>query len=141
VFPISTLQTQRALCVLEQSHPGLLTTATDALFDAFWVKADSTIGRPERIAEILSATVGRDIADDIMGRIAAPEIKGRLAANTDRAFAAGAFGIPWWECENSRGEQESFWGFDHLGQVVRFLELDAQVEEEAKRSGGMRYML
>ena len=52
------------------------------------------------------------------------EVKERLKANTDQAFKSGAFGIPWFECTNIKGETEGFWGIDHLGQVADFLGLD-----------------
>ncbi len=50
--------------------------------------------------------------------------KKQLVKNTDRAFAEGAFGLPWMTCVNSKGETEGFWGVDHLGQVAQFLGLD-----------------
>lgn len=43
--------------------------------------------------------------------------------NTEKAFAQGAFGLPWLICTNPVGETEGFWGVDHLGQVVEFLGL------------------
>ena len=57
-------------------------------------------------------------------QITQPEVKALLSANTDRAFKAGAFGLPWFECTNAAGEQQGFWGIDHLGQVVDFLGLE-----------------
>lgn len=39
-------------------------------------------------------------------------------------MASGAFGLPWFECTNSKGETEGFWGVDHMGLVVEFLGLD-----------------
>jgi hypothetical protein len=44
-------------------------------------------------------------------------------ANTDKAFADGAFGLPWMVCTNTQGKTEGFWGVDHMGQVVQFLGL------------------
>lgn len=58
-----------------------------------------------------------------------PDIKAILTSNTDHAFKIGAFGLPWFECTNSRGETEGFWGIDHLGQVVDFLGLDRSVDK------------
>lgn len=57
-----------------------------------------------------------------------PETKAILSANTDQAFKSGAFGIPWFECTNAKGETEGFWGIDHLGQVVDFLGLDRRLD-------------
>ena len=56
------------------------------------------------------------------------ETKAILTANTDRAFNIGAFGIPWFECTNTNGETEGFWGVDHLGQVADFLGLDMKLD-------------
>ena len=56
--------------------------------------------------------------------MAAKEGKALLLENTDKALADGAFGLPWFACTNSKGEKESFWGVDHLGQVTHFLGLD-----------------
>ena len=50
--------------------------------------------------------------------------KQRLIENTDRAFADGAFGLPWMVCTNASGATEGFWGVDHLGQVAQFLGLE-----------------
>lgn len=51
-------------------------------------------------------------------------MKEQLVSNTNQAFSSGAFGLPWFECTNSKGETEGFWGVDHLGQVADFLELN-----------------
>lgn len=71
------------------------------------------------------------------------EAKRKLTENTDRAFESGAFGMPWFECVNSKGEREGFWGFDHLGQVVRFLELNGEAggKVETGLVEGMKSML
>ena len=66
---------------------------------------------------------------------ASPEAKKRLNENTDEALSKGAFGLPWFQCENDKGETEGFWGFDHLGQVTGFLGLDKG------NDGGMRAQL
>ena len=65
------------------------------------------------------------------------EVKKMLLANSDRAVASGAFGIPWFECTNSQGEVESFFGVDHLGQVTAFLNL----ETSSDTSKGFRCVL
>lgn len=63
-----------------------------------------------------------------------PQIKGLLASNTDRAFKSGAFGLPWFECTNPKGQTEGFWGVDHLGQVADFLGLDRTVDKGFRAS-------
>lgn len=63
-----------------------------------------------------------------------PQIKGLLASNTERAFKSGAFGLPWFECTNSKGETEGFWGIGHLGQVADFLGLDRTADKGFRAS-------
>jgi 2-hydroxychromene-2-carboxylate isomerase len=52
---------------------------------------------------------------------AAKEGKSILTENTEKAFADGAFGLPWIMATNSSGQTEGFWGVDHLGLVISFL--------------------
>ena len=66
---------------------------------------------------------------DLLERMNGKEAKGRSSENTDKAMNLGTFGIP------------CFWGFDHLGQVVRFLDLDGSVEVDEGFKEGMRSML
>lgn len=70
-----------------------------------------------------------------MGKIGDPEVKKMLGTNSDQAMADGAFGLPWFVAENAQGEKESYWGVDHMGQVVDFLGLNRGSEP------GLRAML
>ena len=33
-------------------------------------------------------------------------VSGGLSVNTDTAFRDGAFGLPWWKCENEKGGKD-----------------------------------
>jgi 2-hydroxychromene-2-carboxylate isomerase len=134
-FPILTLQTQRAMCALELLDPIKLPTALDALYAAFWVHSNSAVGTAPGFAPVLQKALGEELTKRVLDGMNGKEAKGRLSANTDQALNGGAFGLPWWECTNTDGERESFWGFDHLGQVVDFLGVARGTE------GGMRAML
>ena len=123
-FPPQTLPIQRCLCALEISSPEKLTDAYDQLYHTFWAEGNSTIAKPDTFGPILVKALGEEQAKDVMKRSTEAEAKKKLLDNTDQAFQRGAFGLPWFECTNPKGEVESFWGFDHLGQVLRFLELD-----------------
>ncbi|KAJ4509628.1 hypothetical protein HRR83_007057 [Exophiala dermatitidis] len=80
---------------------------------------------PAFFGPILAKVLGQDVVAEILEKhISSPEVKKQLSENTDQAIADGAFGLPWFKCRNGRGDVEGFWGFDHLGQVVRFLGLD-----------------
>ena len=63
------------------------------------------------------------------------EGKALLIKNTDLALADGAFGLPWLVATNSKGETETFWGVDHLGQVTQHLGL------EQPKAGGWKSVL
>lgn len=82
------------------------------------------------IQKLLAAVVGEDVAAKVVGQVGEKEVKDGLMSNTTRAFEAGAFGLPWFDCTNSKGEKDGFWGFDHLGQVVRFLGLEQEGDVE-----------
>ena len=140
-FPPLTLNTQRALCALELTSPEKIPTALDALYQSFWRDGNTLIGKPEGFGPVLEKALGKDVAKDMLERMGGKEAKGRLSENTDKAMSLGAFGIPWYECENDKGETECFWGFDHLGQVVRFLGLDHSVDVDEGFKEGMRSML
>jgi 2-hydroxychromene-2-carboxylate isomerase len=52
-----------------------------------------------------------------------------LSGNTQNAIDSGAFGLPWFDCIDAYGARESFWGIDHLGRLVDFLQLDATLDK------------
>ncbi|PYH92345.1 HCCA isomerase/glutathione S-transferase kappa [Aspergillus ellipticus CBS 707.79] len=128
-FPPRTLSTQRALCAVGQKFPDKLLPTFEALFNLFWVEGNPNIAQPECFGPALESVLGKNETQVILEAMNHPEIKGQLTTNTDRAFKSGAFGIPWFECTNSKGETEGFWGVDHLGQVADFLGLDTKQEK------------
>lgn len=114
------------------SRPELLTKALDVLYEELWTEPnESDLPDPKVFGPILSKVLGEEVVRENLERMGTPEVKGQLVKNTDQALNEGAFGLPWFQCENGRGEKEGFWGFDHLGQVVRFLELDCKGEVRA----------
>ncbi len=114
-FPQPTLNTQRALCAIEASHPDKLTDCFAALYQAFWVEGQ-TIGKPEVISPVLAKVLGEENTKSVMEKMSSPEAKKALSQNSEEAFNDGAFGLPWFVATNSAGEKESFWGVDHLGK-------------------------
>lgn len=62
------------------------------------------------------------------------EGKKLLVENTEKADKVEqAFGLPWFVCENAKGEKEGFWGVDHLGCVVRFMGLEGKDAEAGEK--------
>ncbi|ERF71667.1 hypothetical protein EPUS_00656 [Endocarpon pusillum Z07020] len=125
-FPPLTLQVQRVLTALQLSSPSSLPTALDALYHCFWVEGTPDINNPSTFGPVLEKALGKELAVKVMEDGKEDNAKNKLKENTDRAFEGGAFGMPWFECVNRKGETEGFWGFDHLGQVVSFLELNGE---------------
>ena len=134
-FPVLTLQTMRALCALQILEEGKLPLALDALYQALWVEGKSEVGKAEGFKPVLEGAIGKELTGKVLEEMNGKEAKGRLMSNTDLALNDGAFGLPWWQCTNEEGKTESFWGFDHFGQVVDFLGIDRGGQE------GMRAML
>ncbi|OAA55969.1 Thioredoxin-like fold protein [Niveomyces insectorum RCEF 264] len=136
-FPPLTLTAMRALCVVAQLDDGhgqkKFLGVLDALFRQLWVE-HQPVHEPATVKETLGSVLGREEADKVMGQIGTAG-KRILAENTDKAFADGAFGLPWMVCTNATGQTESFWGVDHLGQVTQFLGL------QKPRDGGWRAVL
>ena len=63
------------------------------------------------------------------------EAKKALRDNGDEALKEGCFGLPWFVAENEKGQKEGFWGVDHIGQVMEFL--DVKLESEGGRYRSM----
>lgn len=64
------------------------------------------------------------------------EVKKLLSENTDKAFGAGVFGVPFFVAMNGNGEESVFFGVDRLGMVVDFLGLG-----RGEGGGGIRALL
>lgn len=136
-FPQPTVATMRTLCFIQESYPKeKLAEALDALFKAFWVEGKTPIAKPEIIAAALEPVFGKEEVKKVMEGAKSDLAKGKLKSNTEAAFQAGGFGLPWFVAENEKGEKEGFWGVDHLGLLVEFLGLEGREKE-----GGFKSLL
>ncbi len=106
-FPVNTLALMR--CAVAAEAEGLLPAYTEAMFHYMWEE-------PRKLddPEVLAATIAEAglPADRLLARAQEPEIKARLVANTDDAFAKGAFGIPSFMVDG-----ELWFGKDKLHEV------------------------
>lgn len=141
-FPANTLQVMRTICAVghlagtDQTSPPSASApdqkatikVLDAFFDAYWIKSRDITDK-NVVADVLKSAGHEDLTK--VTELAAGDAKKVLLENTDRAFADGAFGLPWFACENDKGEKEGFWGVDHLGVVLDFL----GIEKPAGRNG------
>ncbi|CAJ2510679.1 Uu.00g063040.m01.CDS01 [Anthostomella pinea] len=119
-FPPNTVHVMRVLCQIASQDQLAQTLAR--LFHALWVE-HRAVASADVFAPVLREVLGPAEAERVLAA-ATTTGKATLKENTDRAFAAGAFGLPWMECTNSAGATEGFWGVDHLGQVLQFLGLE-----------------
>lgn len=127
-FPQSTVQTQRTLCYIEETQPGKLPEAIDALYKAFWVDGKTPIAKPDVITEALTPVFGKEGVQEIMKGSTGDVAKAKLKDNTDKAIKNGAFGLPWFVATNEKGATEGFWGVDHIGQLMEFLGVELKGE-------------
>ncbi|OAT00610.1 hypothetical protein, variant [Blastomyces dermatitidis ER-3] len=124
-FPILTMSVQRALCAIPAEQ---LPACFDALYKELWVEGNSQLNDPKTFLPILEAAVGKEMAANALEQSNTQPIKDLLIANSDKAVETGAFGIPWFECTNSSGETECFWGVDRMAQVAAFLGLETTAD-------------
>jgi 2-hydroxychromene-2-carboxylate isomerase len=112
-FPISTVNTARALLWLQSTGSAKAAAFVQRAFRAYFVE-DRNINDPEVIGEI-----ARELGIDAKAMLAAlqdPAIKDRLKAQVDQAIARGIFGAPFFFVDG-----EPFWGHDRLPQMERWL--------------------
>jgi len=135
-FPPNTVNVQRALTALHMEQPDKVAPTLEALYHAFWVERQP-MPKPEVAIPCFAKGMGCSESDAkaLFEKGSKPDVKALLVKNTDVAFSTGAFGLPWFVATNSKGEEEGFWGFDHLGQVVEHLGLSRP------SSGGWKAML
>ncbi len=109
--PFNPLLALRASCV--QMETESRERLVDALFDAVWVHGEHV---SESAVVVQAAnSVGLDgarIVADAHGEVAKTLLRGQ----TDRAIAAGAFGVP-----SMVAGGEVFWGYDDIPYLERFL--------------------
>ncbi|KAJ5929049.1 hypothetical protein N7454_006897 [Penicillium verhagenii] len=127
-FPTSTIDIQTALCLVAREAPEKLILIIETFYRIFWSEADTKIATPERFFAVLEKELGEEIALSIRNKSTTSDAKTILLENTQQAFDSGAFGLPWFECVNSEGKQEGFWGIDHLGRLADFLQLDTSLD-------------
>ena len=138
-FPVNTLLVMRALTAINQLYPDHLETILAAIYEKSFVdrRAVHTL---EAVKSILDSFLGMPAAEGVLSKAATSEFKQRLVQDTDEAIDSGAFGLPWFKATNPRGEEECFWGFDHLGQVCDHLGLE-KPHQDTRSDSGWRTML
>ncbi|KAJ5403497.1 2-hydroxychromene-2-carboxylate isomerase [Penicillium cosmopolitanum] len=123
-FPASTGNLQAALAGVAAHAPENIVAITEKLFTIFWEEGKTKIIDQEEFQLVFQSEMEENRLSDVFN----DQTKAILNRNTESAFNAGAFGLPWFECTNPEGEVEGFWGIDHLGRVADFLRLDKSLD-------------
>ncbi|ETI22508.1 hypothetical protein G647_06583 [Cladophialophora carrionii CBS 160.54] len=121
-FEATTMEVQRALISCSLECPERFPEVVAVLYHAFWYEKKG-VQLPEIHGPLIAKVVGAELAAKIRGRTATDEVKSLLRQHTDSALSGGSPGLPWIKATDLEGREQSFWGFDHLGQVARFLRL------------------
>lgn len=111
-FPFNSILLQRMLYAADQDGRGV--QFAESLLRPIWEEG-LDISSPEAVGAAVSAA-GFDAAD-LFARAQTDEVKQGLAANTDKAVARGAFGIPTMWVNG----KEMFFGKERLGQIEDLL--------------------
>lgn len=111
-FPFNSITLQRMLYAADQD--GRAVAFAEALLRQIWEEG-LDIASPEAVAAAVSAA-GFDAAG-LFARAQSDEVKQGLVANTDKAVARGAFGIPTMWVDGT----EMFFGKERLGQIEELL--------------------
>lgn len=106
-FPINSLYLMRGAVAAQ--HLGCFIPYVEAIMAAMWEKGLNT-GDPNVVRLVLDEA-GLDSAA-LLAKADDPEVKAELAANTEKAAARGAFGVPTFFVGS-----DMYWGKERLGQV------------------------
>lgn len=97
--------------IKEQYPRDIYETIFRELWRSMW-EQQNDISHPDRMTECLSRHLPTADVRRVMEAANSPMYKQKLNDNTKRALDAGAFGCPWFEVTNARGEREPFFGSD-----------------------------
>ncbi|KAJ5971477.1 uncharacterized protein N7479_001395 [Penicillium vulpinum] len=128
-FPASTSDVQLALSLLSTKFPDKLIPIMEKIYRGFWEEGNSDVLTQPGFSTLFESELGAENAKRILDEFKGTEAKAVLGEGTRDAFTSGAFGLPWFDCIDSQGAKEGFWGIDHLGRLVDFLQLDASLDK------------
>lgn len=94
-FPVNTLPIQRVLASISLYHPQSLPGAISLFYQNFWAHYNEPT-KPEVMLGIVNTILGNEEdARKVVEKSKSDEVKKKLTADTQKAFSAGAFGLPW----------------------------------------------
>ena len=106
VHPFDPLPYLR-LCISLGSSPEVI----DSIFSYIWTESP-----PTHLEAGIEEIARRLEIDDLKAYLQAPETKKHLRGNTERAIAAGVYGVPTFVVGTER-----FWGLDQMGMLAQWL--------------------
>ncbi|ORY19761.1 glutathione S-transferase kappa 1 [Clohesyomyces aquaticus] len=121
-FPILSLLPQRALVYIKSQHPQLFIPTFLDIFSAMWIRG-LDVSKPELLSQVLSTRYTEPQTREILDQANSPTCKQTLNDNTKDALERGAFGCPWYWVQNSKGDEEPFFGSDRFHYMWKYLGL------------------
>jgi 2-hydroxychromene-2-carboxylate isomerase len=111
------MRTVRALRILLGLPHSRWPAAIDALYAAYWQRAEDVTRDEVIVAALGAAGVSEADITAAVGRADEPAIKDELRARTDEAIALGIFGAPAWVIRRDGREPVLVWGQDRMPWV------------------------
>lgn len=112
--PMRTVRALRILLALPHSR---WPAAIDAIYAAYWQRAEDITGDEVIVAALSAAGVSEDDITEAVGRADDPAIKDELRARTEEAIALGVFGAPAWIVRRGERAPLLVWGQDRIHWV------------------------
>ncbi len=117
--PFNPLKALRLAIALDAEHAAIAT-----IFDYIWGEGRDVHGEAG-----FAALAERLEVKDVDAVISAPAVKDTLRANTERAIAAGVYGVPTFVLDNG----ELFWGCDLTDMLLDYLADPAVLDNDEMR--------
>ncbi|KAK4055149.1 hypothetical protein OIV83_000429 [Microbotryomycetes sp. JL201] len=125
-FPVQTMHVVRLLRVIADEAPEKLLAVTECFYEQIWTpksKGATAAAKPENFRSVIpSSLVSDDKLKQWIEKSQADENKNRIKEESKQLVEqSGAFGMPWMEVVNDRGEETRFFGADRFEIMAFFL--------------------
>ncbi|KAJ9197381.1 hypothetical protein DTO164E3_5814 [Paecilomyces variotii] len=127
-FPILSLLPQRAITYIKASYSAEKYEKTLLLLWDYLFYQHQDISQPDVLARLLTddAKFTPSETETILAATGEKKWKDALLAKTQEALDHGAFGAPWFQVINKKGEESMFFGSDRFHYMWQHLELPFQ---------------
>ncbi|KAM0793539.1 hypothetical protein ACM66B_000977 [Microbotryomycetes sp. NB124-2] len=125
-FPVQTMHVVRFLRVIEDDAPEKLQDVTECFYEQIWTpksKGATAAAKPENFRSVIpTSLVSDEQLKEWIEKSQTDDNKSKVKDDSKRLVEeGGAFGFPWMEVENDKGEKSSFFGADRFEVMAFFL--------------------